>query len=466
VERLSEFLLLHEVLSELPVKSCGKQKLNLIGQLGAGKNRLSSTVDVAIMQSLNQGGDVNECIKNYGMIIVDECHHVPAFSFEQILKNAAARYVYGLTATPARPDGHHPIIFFYCGPIRHTVDAKVQAEKRPFDHYLIPRFTSFRIGGTENTEELTIQEIYSELIGDEIRNELIIEDVVECYKNGRNSLVLTGRVAHVNKLSDMLKRKIPDVISLTGGMGTKRTTEILQKIASLHENKPFVLVATGSFIGEGFDESRLDTLFLAMPVAWKGTLQQYAGRLHRLHKKKQNVQIFDYIDIHVRMLERMYGKRLKGYTAIGYKAKVENISDSPTDIIFDEQSFFPVYLSDIEKASKHVLIVSPFVTRKRVTQMAGYFESILKKQVKVTIVTRPVNDFNENKKRTLENIYSILTDAGVKILFKSNIHQKFAVIDEKIIWYGSINLMSFGYSTESIMRLTSGNIAFELTKNI
>lgn len=465
-ERLSEFLLIHEALPELPIKSGRKQKLNLIGQLGAGKNRLSSIVDVAIMQSLNQGGDVNECIKNYGMIIVDECHHVPAFSFEQILKKVTAKYVYGLTATPARPDGHHPIIFFYCGPIRHMVDAKIQAEKRPFDHYLIPRFTSFRIKSAENSEELTVQEIYSELIEDEIRNEVISDDVVQCHKKGRNSLVLTARVAHVNTLTDMLKRKIPDVISLTGGMGTKKTAEILQKISSLSEKKPFVLIATGSFIGEGFDESRLDTLFLAMPVAWKGTLQQYAGRLHRLHKNKKDVQIYDYIDIHVRMLEKMYGKRLKGYSAIGYKAKIESISDSPTDIIFDEQSFFPVYVSDIENASKHVLIVSPFVTQKRVNQMMGSFKNILKKQVKITIVTRPFKDFNENKKITLEKIFSLLSDAGVNMVFKSNIHQKFAVIDEKIIWYGSINLLSFGYAQESIMRLRSGNISYELTKHI
>jgi superfamily II DNA or RNA helicase len=466
VERLSEFLLIHEALPELLTKSGRKKKQNLIGQLGAGKNRLNSIVDVAIMQSLNSGGDVKACIKNYGMIIVDECHHVPAFSFEQILKNATAKYVYGLTATPSRPDGHHPIIFFYCGPIRHTVDAKVQAEKRPFEHYLIPRFTSFRIGGTDNTEALTIQEIYSKLIEDQIRNELIIDDVVECHKNGRNSLVLTGRLAHVNSLSDSLKRKIPNVISLTGGMGTKKTAEVLQKITSIPGNRPFVLVATGSFIGEGFDESRLDTLFLAMPVAWKGTLQQYAGRLHRLHKKKKDVQIYDYIDIHERMLENMYGKRLKGYSAIGYKAKVENISDSPTDIIFDEQSFFPVYLNDIENASKHVLIVSPFVTKKRVIQMMGYFENILKKQVKITVVTRPVNDFTETQKRTLEKIFSLLTDAGVNIVFKSKIHQKFVVIDGKIIWYGSINLLSFGHAKESIMRLLSGNISYELTKNI
>ena len=466
VERLSEFLLIHETLPELPIKRGRKKKMNLIGQLGAGKNRLSSIVDVAIMQSLNAGGDVKDCIKNYGMIIVDECHHVPAFSFEQILKNATAKYVYGLTATPFRKDGRHPIIFFYCGPMKFVVDAKEQAEKRPFDHYLIPRFTSFKIGFNENHEELSVQELYSELVEDEIRNQLIIDDVVECYENGRNSLVLTGRVAHVNSLSEILRRKIPDVISLTGGMGTKKTAEVFRQISSIPVNKPFVLVATGSFIGEGFDEPRLDTLFLAMPVAWKGTLQQYAGRLHRLYKVKRDVQIYDYVDIHVRILEKMYGKRLKGYASIGYKAKVGNIPDSPTDIIFNKSSFFPVYLSDIENALKQVLIVSPFVTEKRVTQMMQHFDPILKRQVRITVMTRPVGAFNENKKLSLVRTFAVLKDAGVQVLFRSNIHQKFAVIDQKIAWYGSINLLSFGYSEESIMRLVSSSIAYELTKSI
>lgn len=465
-KRLKEFLVIHETLPDLPTKRGRKKKQNLIGQLGAGKNQLSSIVDVAIMQSLNKGGNVKDYIKNYGMIIVDECHHIPAFSFEQILKNATAKYVYGLTATPSRPDGHHPIIFFYCGPIRYMVDAKEQAEKRPFDHYLIPRFTSFRVGFHENQEDLTIQEVYSELITDEIRNQLIIDDVVECHKNGRNSLVLTGRVAHVTSLSENLKRTIPDVISLTGGMGRKKTNEVLEKISSIPKNKPFVLVATGSFIGEGFDESRLDTLFLAMPVAWKGTLQQYAGRLHRLCENKREVQIFDYVDIHVRILEKMYGKRLKGYAAIGYKAKVENIQDASTDIIFDKNSFFPVYLSDIESASRQILIVSPFVTNKRVTQMMQLFSTVLKRHVKITIMTRPVGNFKESRKAILEKTFSMLKNAGVTVRFKSKIHQKFAIIDQKTSWYGSINLLSFGYSEESIMRLTSSTIAYELIKSI
>jgi len=350
--------------------------------------------------------------------------------------------------------------------MKFVVDAKEQAEKRPFDHYLIPRFTSFKIGFNENHEELSVQELYSELVEDEIRNQLIIDDVVECYENCRNSLVLTGRVAHVNSLSEILRRKIPDVISLTGGMGIKKTAEVFREISSIPANKPFVLVATGSFIGEGFDEPRLDTLFLAMPVAWKGTLQQYAGRLHRLYKVKRDVQIYDYVDIHVKMLEKMYGKRLKGYASIGYKAKVGNIPDSPTDIIFDKNSFFPVYLSDIENALKQVLIVSPFVTEKRVTQMMQHFHPILKRQVKIIIITRPVGAFKESRKIVLKKTFTILKDAGVQVLFKANIHQKFAVIDQKIAWYGGINLLSFGYSEESIMRLVSSSIAYELIKSI
>jgi superfamily II DNA or RNA helicase len=466
VERLSQFLLIHETLPELPKKRGRKKQLNVIGRLGAGKNRLSSIVDVAIMQSLNTGGIVKDCIKNYGMIIIDECHHVPAVSFEQILKNATAKYIYGLTATPYRHDGHHPIIFFYCGPIRFMVDAKKQAEKRPFDHYLIPRFTSFKTGLNKNKEELSIQEIKSELVSDDIRNQLIIDDVVACYKKGRTSLVLTGRVAHVNSLSKILTKRIPDVISLTGGMGAKKTAEILKKISSISVKKPFVLVATGSFIGEGFDEPRLDTLFLAMPISWKGTLQQYAGRLHRLCEGKKDVQIYDYVDIHIRMLENMYGKRLKGYASIGYKARAGNIPDMPTDIIFDKHSFFPVYLADIDNALRQVLIISPFITKKRVIQMIQHFNTILKKQVKITIVTRPVDDFKENKKIILEKVFTILKGAGVQVLFKSNIHQKFAIIDEKVTWYGSINLLSFGYSEESIMRLSSNSIAYELAKSI
>jgi hypothetical protein len=322
------------------------------------------------------------------------------------------------------------------------------------------------MGNDKKQEELTIQETYSELVNDEIRNQYIVDDVVECYNNRRNSLILTGRVAHVKLLADKVERRVPDVICLMGGMGNKKTNELLKKLNEIPENNPFVLVATGSFIGEGFDEPRLDTLFLTMPIAWKGTLQQYAGRLHRLHNSKNEVQIFDYVDVHVKVLEKMYQKRLKGYASIGYKSKAEIVPGSSVNIIFNKQSFFPIYLNDIQSACKQVLIISPFVTKKRVEQMIPYFKLLIGKQVKVLIVTRPQGDFADNKKDTLESTFSILENQGVHLIFKSKIHQKFAIIDHKLCWYGSINLLSFGWSEESMMRIVSGNIAFELERSI
>jgi superfamily II DNA or RNA helicase len=374
--------------------------------------------------------------------------------------------VYGLTATPFRRDGHHPIIFFHCGPIRYHVDAKKQAETRPFAHYLIPRFTSFKASLDENGSPLKIQDIYSQIIEDDIRNQAIISDVVECHKIGRNSLVITGRIAHAKLLTKNLTRHIPDVILLTGGMGTKKTAAVLETIKKLPHNRHFVLVATGSYIGEGFDEARLDTLFLAMPISWKGTLQQYAGRLHRLHDGKKDVQIYDYVDIHVKMLETMYGKRLKGYASIGYMAKADNMADSPTEIIFNKQNFFPVYVNDIKTAQKQILIVSPFMTKSRVLQVMDYFKEQIDNHVKVSVLTRPAEEFHEEKRAGLNEIFSLLQNAGVTVLLKSGIHQKFAIIDSKIVWFGSINLLSFGYSEESIMRLVSNNIAFELSNTI
>ena len=188
--KLADFLEINETLPSLEEKRGRKKKQSLIGQIGAGQARLSGIIDVAIMQSLNRGDDVKEWIKNYGMVIVDECHHVPAFSFEQILKGVHAKYIYGLTATPTRQDGHHPIIFMHCGPIRFRVDARKQAEKRPFDHYVIPRLTNFRTPLEAKGKEPSIQQLYAAIAVNEPRNERIAEDVLRCFQSGGNALVL------------------------------------------------------------------------------------------------------------------------------------------------------------------------------------------------------------------------------------------------------------------------------------
>ena len=383
-----------------------------------------------------------------------------------MLKSANARYVYGLSATPTRKDGHHPIIFMQCGYIRYRDDAKKQAEKRPFEHYVIPRFTSLHAPLDKNEKDISINELYAEIVGNEMRNNQILEDVIRCNKNGRNCVVLTERTAHVEWLSKNLSKHIPDVISLTGGMGTKDTREVLKRIAEVPLDKSLTLVATGKYIGEGFDEPRLDTLFLAMPISWKGTLQQYAGRLHRLFGGKNEVQIYDYVDIHVRMLEKMYNKRLSGYASIGYKAKGEIDKADSVDIIFDKSNFLPVYTNDIISAEREIIIVSPFVTRKRSLQMLESLKPVLRNKIKVIIVTRSIEDFRSKDRTALLDTLEILKSAGISLVYKPNIHQKFAVMDQKIVWYGSINLMSFGSAEESIMRLESHNIANELIKNI
>ena len=444
-EKLTAFLTIDEpfpIIDASGTRNRGKNK-NIIGQMGAGKQALNGVIDIAVMQSLNRMGELKDCVKDYGMVIVDECHHVSAFSFEMILKNVSAKYVYGLTATPTRKDGHHPIIFMQCGPIRYRDDAKKQAEKRPFDHYLIPRFTSFNVPVNKEEKDISIHELYAWIIENEMRNHLIIDDVVQCHKNGRNCLVLTERTTHVELLTNELSKRIPDVILLMGGMGVKGTRETMYRISEIPNERPLTLVATGRYIGVGFDEPRLDTLFLAMPISWKGTLQQYAGRLHRLFETKKEALIYDYVDVRVRMLEKMYNKRLAGYASIGYKAKGENIAPESTDIIFDKTNFLPVYSNDIISASREILIVSPFVTRRRTFQMMQTLKIALENGVKVVVVTRPAENFKDKDLTAWQTTLDFLRNSGVVFVFKSNIHQKFAVMDEKIVWYGSINLLSF-----------------------
>jgi superfamily II DNA or RNA helicase len=464
--KLSEFLMIDEELPALAKKRGRKKKQSLIGQIGAGKDNPGGIVDIAIMQSLNNGGEIKDLVRNYGMLIVDECHHVPAFSFEQILKTINAKYVYGLTATPARQDGHHPIIFMYCGPVRYRVDARAQAEKRPFTHHIIPRFTGFRIPFEQDEKGVSIQELYSRITKDEFRNQLIVDDVFKNHEEGRHSLVLTERTSHVELLAEMLNKNIPDVMTLTGGSKAKEKREILARITSAPADRQLTMVATGKYIGEGFDEPRLDTLFLAMPISWKGTLQQYAGRLHRLYENKKDVRIYDYVDIHVKMLEKMYGKRLAGYASIGYCAKAESPGDESVNIIFDKSNFLPVFSNDLMNVSKEIVIISPFVTKRRTVHMLQYMNIALEKKVKVIVVTRPASDFNDKNRSALEEALGLLEKAGIQLVFKPNIHQKFSLLDKRIVWYGSINLLSFGSAEESIMRLNSPNIAYELMKSV
>jgi superfamily II DNA or RNA helicase len=252
--------------------------------------------------------------RNNGQVIVDECHHVPAFSFERVLKHVRARFLVGLTATPQRRDGHHPICEMQLGPVAFAFEARAEAAARPFEHVLIPRETAF----TASEAHLTIQNIYHALAFDRARNDMIVRDVSHALAENRVPLVLTERKVHLEMLADLLRGVSRHVIVMRGGMVAKESRSAVAKLSRLAGGGDRVIVATGRYVGEGFDDARLDTLFLTMPVSWKGTLIQYAGRLHRLHPAKREVRIYDYVDTHVPMLGRMFEKRLRGYRSLGY----------------------------------------------------------------------------------------------------------------------------------------------------
>ena len=287
-----------------------------IGQIGGGKRNPTGRIDVAMIQSLMRKESVADLVAGYGQVIVDECHHLPAVSFERVLASVKARYVVGLTATPQRRDGRHPITQMQLGPVRFTVNAKTHASQRPFEHRLIVRETSFRPPIT--TAAGGIQGLYGALARDETRNVMILNDVIAALVDGRSPILLTERRDHLEYFARKLRPFARHLVVLRGGMGAKAARDVRNRLAAIPATEESLLLATGRYIGEGFDDPRLDTLFLALPVSWKGTLVQYTGRLHRLHPGKRDVRIFDYVDREVPMLLRMFEKRLRGYRAIGY----------------------------------------------------------------------------------------------------------------------------------------------------
>lgn len=287
-----------------------------IGQIGAGKRAPTGRLDVAMLQSLVREGRVDDVVAAYGHVIVDECHHIPAVSFERILSEVKARFVTGLTATPRRRDGLHPILEMQVGPVRYSVDPKSQAARRPFEHRLIVRETAFTTGSLDPNEG--IQVLYAALAADERRNRVILDDVLRALEEKRSPILLTERKDHLEHLATRLRPLVKHLVVLRGGMTPSERQEVTAQLASVPGSEPRLVVATGRYIGEGFDDARLDTLFLTMPVSWRGTLIQYAGRLHRLHPGKKEVRIYDYVDREVPLFLRMFEKRLRGYRAIGY----------------------------------------------------------------------------------------------------------------------------------------------------
>lgn len=449
-ERLGEFLEIRNVIEEPVGKRGRKRKDSVIGCLYSGRNTLHGIVDIALIQSCLNAGDAKVFVKDYGMVIVDECHHVSSVSFEQVLRQVNATYIYGLTATPIRKDGHQPIIFMQCGQIRFTSSSKDQIAKQTFKRILIPRFTAYCSIADRTTNYTQITESLS---NNRARNELIIEDIKTAIQHGRTPLVLTTRTAHVKVLTQMLLPFADNIIQLIGADSTKEKRSALQKLQSVSQSETLIIVATGKYIGEGFDYPRLDTLFLTMPISWKGNIEQYSGRLHREYKGKNEVQIYDYVDIRIPLCDSMYRKRLKGYMAAGY-GKQDNYSmqeDASSNLIYTRDNYERVFQKDLIAAKHSVVIAVPRIRYKYKPLIIEILSSLLRKGIEISVRFKE-NGYNETD----------LANMGIDVVCNNEQTLLCAIIDKSIVWYGNINFLSFISETSNIMRIVDHNIANEM----
>lgn len=462
-DRLTEFLNIDYPQHEEKNKRGRRKVFSPIGCFDSSGNTLHGIIDIALIQSCLDEDGVKPFVQDYGMVIVDECHHVSSITFEQVLRSIKAHTIYGLTATPIRKDGHQPIIFMQCGPIRFSTDVKSQIAKQSFDRFLIPRFTSYN---SILEDRLSIATLYKYLSEDEIRNNLIVEDICKAVNTGRTPIILTNRTAHVSVLAEKLKATIKNVISLTGIGTTKEKREAMQRLQTIPDSEQLVIVATGKYVGEGFDYPRLDTLFLALPISWKGLLTQYAGRLHREYERKKDVRIYDYIDIHEPICDSMYRKRLKGYAAIGYKTintaqptlfdHINDISSSIADNqIFNGSTFYRPYTSDLTKAKRSIVISSPKLYRTEQNPLVTLLKELAHQGIEILITTVAENEQT-----------AFIQSKGLSVKVKPKLSLYTTIIDKEVVWYGSINTLGYASKDDNMIKVTDIHLANELIKMI
>lgn len=456
-ERLDQFLEINEIVEKK------RKNTSIVGHLGGGKNTLNGIVDIAIMQSMfEKDKDVKSIINRYGLILADECHHVSAVNFSRILGAADSKYVYGLTATPVRKDGHHPIIFMQCGPIRYKVDAKQEAIRRDFDHFIVPRFTSVRMPAYKKHDEWHITEVYQHICESSFRNELIVKDIEQAINEGRNPLVLTERTSHIDLLVEMMKDKDFEVIVLSGNLKTKLRREALERIRSICDGDRFVIVATGKLIGEGFDVARLDTLFMAMPIAWKGTIAQYAGRLHRNYEGKEEVLIYDYVDVHIPVLERMYHKRLTAYRSVGYSIKMYSDFSEAESVIYNESDYFEHVINDIKNAKKNILVSSPFIQKKKIDSIKSLLIEKYNSGIRISICIKKTENYSDKQKAYISEFINEILKVGINVVQVESNRYKFMIIDNNIVWYGGVDILGGNLDESSLIRIQNEELANEL----
>lgn len=459
IRDLNRFLTLNEPLPTYTTpKGRVKHRDSVIGTFSSQKNASTGIIDIAMITSLGRNDDINPMVRNYGMVIMDECHHSAAFTHANVLRAATAKYVYGMTATAKRMDGQVKKIFMQFGPIRHRYTAKERAEKQGIGHFVYPRFT--RLVDVEGNGDRHISDYFEMLCKSEMRNLQIVADAVDCVKKGRTPLVMTKYREHAQQLYQALLGAADNVFLLQGGNSLKARAELREKMLAVGRDETMIVVAIGQYIGEGFNYPRLDTLLLAMPISFEGNVEQYAGRLNRDYDGKKDVIIFDYIDQHIPKLERMYHKRLRTYKKIGFEVCSE-VTDNQavTNSIFDSGNYLEVFEKDVLASSSRVVISSPSLSARKINRLISLTQD---KGVSVVVYTRDPDAYPEDGREHHKELIQRLHALGVCVVPQIHCNERYAVIDNSLVWYGSMNLLSNEKEDDNLMRLVSPAIAEEL----
>lgn len=457
---LSHFLIINE---DFPTYTTPRGKIKhrntLIGTFSSKRNNLTGIIDVVMVSSLGKDDEINPLVKDYGMVIMDECHHGAAYGSESVLRAITARYVYGLTATPKRDDGQERKVFMQFGPVLHKYTAKERVRKQGIGHYVYPRFTRL----VDAREKLSISEAMSLVSESELRNLQIASDVRECIRQGRTPIVMTKRKDHAKRLYEMLKDEARHCFLLQGGGGLNERERLRQMMESVPKEESLIAVAIGQYIGEGFNYPRLDTLLLAMPISFENNVEQYAGRLNRDYEGKKDVLIFDYIDQYIPMLERMYHKRLRTYKRIGFEI-CSNLADKQnvTDSIYDSKNYKDVYDRDIISAHSRIVISSPGLSTSKVSDFIRTTTTLLQNGIHIKVYTLSPKAYPTDARENQHQMIAKLQQIGISVKESENCRDHFAIIDDSIIWYGSMNLLSREKEDDNLMRIQSTQIAQEL----
>ena len=462
VRDLNRFLTINE---QLPTYTTPmgrvKQRDSVIGTFSSQKKAATGIIDIAMIGSLGKEDDINSMVRDYGMIIVDECHHAAATTFENVLRASAAKYVYGMSATVKRGDKQERKLLMQLGPIRHRYTAKERAMKQGISHYIYPRFT--RMVDLSPSEDKHISELYRLIVDSELRNMQIVADAVDCVKKGRTPVVMTKYREHAENLYGLLQGAADHVFLLQGGKSLKARAELREKMAAVSRDESMIMVAIGQYIGEGFNYPRLDTMLLAMPISFEGNIEQYAGRLNRDYEGKKDVIIFDDIDQHIPVLERMYHRRLRTYKKIGFEVCAEVMDKQEvSNSIFDSTGYWEVFEKDILSAAKSIVVSSPFLSSRKVEWLVDQSDILQKRGVTITVFSLGPEVYPEDGREHHGELLERLTSAGICVKTQNHYHERYAVIDQSLVWYGSMNLLSRGREDDSLMRIVSPEIAAEL----